>query len=266
MQKTNSIVITANRDVVELDIRTILYIFMQENIAEVHVSGGKVYKTRMTLETLEAMLGDGFIKTHRSYLVSVMAIYDITDKIHLNNGETLNYVVRKKKEIVAEMRRKKESIIKSFSEDSLPKSAEKYHAQYESFDQLPIAFTVIEILYDENHNAADWIFRYGNQALANLEKLPLEQIVGNSFSSLFPNMDTKWLRSYERAALFGETLRIVDYSPEVDTYLDVICFPAGEGLCGCLMFDLSEVEYAGNSEDARNAKLRYIARLLDKLP
>ena len=31
--------------------------------------------------------------------------------------------------------------------------------------------------------------------------------------SLFSNMDSKWLRSYERAALYGETLKIIDYSP-----------------------------------------------------
>lgn len=265
MQEANTIIVMANREEVEIDIRTILYIFMQENIAEIHVSGGKIYRTRMTLETLEKLLGDGFVKIHRSYLVSVMAIHDVTDKIHLNNGETLNYVVRKKKEIVAELQRKKESIIKSFSDNAIPLTSEKYHAQYDSFDQLPIAFAVIEIVFDGDHNAADWIFRYGNQALAKLEKLPLEQILGSSFSSLFPNMDRKWLRSYERAALFGETLRIVDYSPEIDTYLDVICFPTGEGHCGCLMFDISQIEYARNANDPQNARLRYIAKLLEQI-
>lgn len=52
--------------------------------------------------------------------------------------------------------------------------------------------------------------------LAVLEKLPLNKMIGKSFSSLFSNMDTKWLRGYERATLYGETLEIVDYSPEID--------------------------------------------------
>ena len=38
-------------------------------------------------------------------------------------------------------------------------------------------------------------------------------------------MDSKWLQSYERATLYGETLEIMDYSPEIDTNLKIICFP-----------------------------------------
>lgn len=265
MQKSNFITITANRKEVELDIRTILYIFMNENVAEIYTSGGKVYKTRMTLEVLEKSLGDGFIKVHRSCLVSVMAIHDITDKINLNNGESLNYVVRKKKEITAKFQEKRENIVSSFSVDDIPLTEEKYHAQFCSFDHLPIAFTDIEMVFDQEQNAVDWIFRYGNTALAKLEKLPLEQLIGSSFHSLFPNMDPKWLRSYERAALYGEIREIIDYSPEIDTYLDVICFPTSEGHCGCLLFDISEVKYTENQGDSQNARLRYFAKLLEKL-
>ena len=54
----------------------------------------------------------------------------------------------------------------------------------------------------------DWIFRYGNEALAEIEKTPLQQLINHSFGSIFPNMDEKWLRVYERTALFGETLKL----------------------------------------------------------
>ena len=43
------------------------------------------------------------------------------------------------------------------------------------------------------------------------KKLPLDKMIGSSFSSLFSNMDSKWLQSYERATLYGETLEIMDY-------------------------------------------------------
>ena len=81
------------------------------------------------------------------------------------------------------------------------------------------------MIFNEEHHAVDWVFRYGNPALAELEKKPLEQLLDHSFGSLFSNMDSKWLRAYERATLYGETLEIIDYSPEIDTYLKVICFP-----------------------------------------
>ena len=115
------------------------------------------------------------------------------------------------------------------------------------------------MVFDEKSHAVDWIFRYGNPALAKLEKLPLEQLIGNSFGSLFSNMDAKWLNSYERVALYGEKLEIVDYSPEIDTYLKIICFPTFRGHCGCFLFDITEIEFARNS-DADRALLLYFGR------
>lgn len=78
-----------------------------------------------------------------------------------------------------------------------------------STDSALFAFTDIEMVFNEERAAVDWIFRYGNEALARLEKTPLEQPTDHSFgSSIFPNMDAKWLRVYERTTLFGETPKI----------------------------------------------------------
>lgn len=74
------------------------------------------------------------------------------------------------------------------------------------------------------------------------KKLPLDKMIGNSFSSLFSNMDTKWLHVYERATLYGETLEIMDYSPEIDTNLKIICFPTFPGHCGCILFNADQMK------------------------
>lgn len=99
------------------------------------------------------------------------------------------------------------------------------------------------MVFNEEKRAVDWIFRYGNEALAVLEKLPLDKLIGSSFSSLFSNMDVKWLRGYERATLYGETLEIMDYSPEIDKDLQIICFPTFPGHCGCILFDTDKLRY-----------------------
>ena len=117
---------------------------------------------------------------------------------------------------------------------------------------------------DEERRAVDWIFRYGNPALARLEKLPLEKLIGSSFGSLFSNMNTKWLRLYERAVLYGETLEVMDYSPEIDAYLKVTCFPTFKGHCGCILFDLTEIEYAKISPDADKALMRYFGKARER--
>lgn len=74
------------------------------------------------------------------------------------------------------------------------------------------------------------------------KKLPLDKMIGNSFSSIFSNMDAKWLHVYERATLYGETLEIMDYSPEIDTNLKIICFPTFPGHCGCILFNADQMK------------------------
>ena len=264
MQEAKHITIISNGRKIVISISTILYILMVNKTAEIHVSGDKIYETRMTLSQLEEKLGDGFIKVNRGCIVSAMAIHDITDNINLNNGESLIYTIRKKNQIIEQFRSKQKSIISSFRRDGIPITEEEYRKHYSSFDNMPFAFTDIEMIFNDESRAVDWIFRYGNPALAKLEKLPLERLIGSSFGSLFSNMDSKWLHSYERATLYGEMLEIIDYSPDIDTYLKVICFPTFKGHCGCILFDISEIEFTKNSSDAEKALMLYFGKLPDK--
>lgn len=245
--------IVSNRKTVVLGIKNILYVQMVGRNAEIHVLGGTVYQTRMTLNEIQRKIGEDFIKIHRGCLVSVMAIHDITDKINLNNGEALVYTVRKRKEIIEQLHEKQKNMVLSISERREPKTKEEYHRHYQSFDGMPFAFTDIEMVFNDDRAAIDWIFCYGNEALAKLEKLPLAKLIGNSFGNLFANMDAKWLKTYETATLYGKTLEIMDYSPEIDTYLKVICFPTFPGHCGCILYNLSEIAFVNNSVDSKKA-------------
>ena len=243
---------------------TILYVTMNRNVANIHTLGNQIYNVRMTLEQIRERAEDDFIMVHRSVLVSVMAIHEISDRIYLSNGEALDYVVRKKKAIREEFLEKQKKIIGSFVREDIPKTEEEYRKYYSGFEHMPFAFADIEMIFDEKKHAVDWIFKYGNSALAELEKLPLERLIGNSFGTLFSNMDSKWLRSYERATLYGEKLEIIDYSPEIDTYLKVICFPTFRGHCGCILFNIEEIQFTKNSSDAEKALMLYFGKLPER--
>lgn len=242
MNANNKISINYKRKIVDIEIEKILYVLMKRNDAEIHVSGNKVYLTRRTFAELKEELGDGFIEVRRGCLVSALAIHSITKMIELINGETLKYTVRKKKEILSQMNEKQQRIIRNYSRDGIPLSREEYHQHYISYDNMPFAFADIEIIYNGKSKAVDWIFRYGNDALARLEKTEIDILIDNSFGSIFPNMDSKWLRVYERSAIYGETVEIVAYSPEIDTHLKIISFPTFRGHCGCILFDVNNIQ------------------------
>lgn len=60
--KSEYITIISKRQKVVISVSSILYIIMEGKSAEIHLSDGKIYSTRMTFAALEEMLGDGFIK------------------------------------------------------------------------------------------------------------------------------------------------------------------------------------------------------------
>ena len=74
-------------------------------------------------------------------------------------------------------------------------------------------------------------------------------------------MQSYRLKGYERATLYGETLELMDYSPEIDTHLKVICFPTFKGHCGCILFDVDKIWFVQHSEDSAKTLARYYAKL-----
>lgn len=64
------------------------------------------------------------------------------------------------------------------------------------------------MIFNDEISAVDWIFCYGNEALAKLEMFPLKKLIGQKFSVLFENMDSDWLRFYEKAVLYGDRFTI----------------------------------------------------------
>lgn len=203
-------------------INTILYITIKKNVAEIHTQGYNIYYARMSLKKLKEQLGDGFLLVHKNTLVAAKAIHEVSDNIYLSNGEALHYVWRKKKAMRNNLFKMQKRFISSFDEEDVPKTYEEYRSYYGGFEHLPFAFADIEMVLNEELHAVDWIFRYGNPALARLEKLPLKVLIDSSFGSLFSNMDSKWLRS--------------------------------------ILFNIDEIKFTKNSDDAEKALKLYLGK------
>lgn len=60
-------------------------------------------------------------------------------------------------------------------------------------DNMPLAFCVIELVFNEDGHGVDFIFRYCNAEMANVEGVPVEEMLNRSFYKVFPNGDKKWL-------------------------------------------------------------------------
>lgn len=102
-------------------------------------------------------------------------------------------------------------------------------------DDMPIAYCVIELVFDENGHGIDFIFRYCNKYMEVVEGVSKEEMLDHSFYEVFKNGDRKWLVAYADVALNGSTRIIHDYSPEIDKHLTVHCYQPEPGYCACVL-------------------------------
>lgn len=166
----NDISVISNRKHISLLTEDILYIQLSGRQSIIHFSDGRTYETYATIYELESMLGSSFIRADRATLVSIKGIHAIGKEIELVNGETLYYSCRKKRELKEQLRAGRRQIAQSLSDSDAPATPEEYQRHYASYDSAPFAFTDIEMVFNEERAAVDWIFRYGNEALAEIEK------------------------------------------------------------------------------------------------
>lgn len=220
-----------------IPLNRVMYAKMDRNYASIVLIDGTEHRARVTMEALEKLLGMEFIKLRRGTLVSARAIHDIGTTANLISGEKLTYVNRTGPKLAHQLWQLRRIM---FDSGGLV-TPEEYRIHYLGFENIPYAFADIQMVFDEASTTVDWVFRYGNPALAKLEKRPLEELIGASTGSIMTNTDPKWLRIYERCALFGEVMELVDYSLEIDTNLKICCFPTFSGHCGCLLSDAGKI-------------------------
>ena len=102
-------------------------------------------------------------------------------------------------------------------------------------DDMPLAFCVIELVFNAEGHGVDFIFRYCNAEMANVEGVPVEEMLDRSFYEVFPDGDRKWLVSCADTALNGSCHTLRDYSRELEQNLTIHCYQPESGYCACLL-------------------------------
>ena len=157
MNNEKTISFISDRKHYDIPESSILYISMNKQDAFIHISDGSVLKTRMTFAKIQHTLSANFIRITRGCLVSAMAIHSVGKLITLSNGESLEYATQHRREILEKFHAKQHSIIDLLADNDNPTDIEEYHQHYKCFDNIPIAFTDIEMIFNEESQAVDWI-------------------------------------------------------------------------------------------------------------
>lgn len=102
-------------------------------------------------------------------------------------------------------------------------------------DKMPLAFCIIELVFDECGHGVDFIFRYCNAEMAVVEGVPVSEMLNHSFYEVFKNGDKKWLVTYADVALNGTRRVICDFSSEIGQTLTIHCYQPSPGYCACIL-------------------------------
>lgn len=217
----------------EIDPQQIECILRVDGKTCVCTTDGREAYTRAPVKDFAAALPDyPFISVNKGTLAASRHIaYTNNGTYYLRSGRSL----QGRKRTAAAHRNINAALLKSRMDQKEPPPAMPLPERLSLLDDMPVAFCVIELVFDENHRAADFIFRYCNKAMAVFRGKTPAEILNRSFSELFPSADLKRLRFYVDVVETGTPVSFCDYSAEIGKDIFMRCFRPAEGLCACLL-------------------------------
>lgn len=133
---------------------------------------------------------------------------------------------------------------------------EKFHLDI--FDYSTIAYSVLELVLNQQGEPVDWIYRYCNQAFADIKGYNRETMLNQSFLGLYPEMDKEILQACYQAA-YENVPRELDV--EIKERYHLAIMPTGQkGFCSVTVYKNPETKKTGK-EDASPTQ-GYILRKL----
>ena len=219
-----------------IDIANILYLTRQNPHTKITFFDGKEILTAIPVKEIAIYLPDEeFVNITKGVLLRKSQIVNISDDglYTMTDGS----VFQGRKRNISQHKQLRQALGLSKEQDA---KAEKripleLLEKCSILNDMPLAFCVIELVFDANGRGVDFVFRYCNEEMAVVEGIPVSEMLNNSFYEVFKNGDKKWLVTYADVALNGTKVILHDYSPEIGKDLSIYCFQPHPGYCACIL-------------------------------
>ena len=219
-----------------IDIANILYLTRQNPHTKITFFDGKEILTAIPVKEIAIYLPDEeFVNITKGILLRKSQIVNISDDGLYTMTDGSVFQGRKRNISQHKQLRQALGLCKEQDEKAEKMVPLELLEKCSILNDMPLAFCVIELVFDANGRGVDFVFRYCNEEMAVVEGIPVSEMLNNSFYEVFENGDKKWLVTYADVALNGTKVVLHDYSPEIGKDLSIYCFQPHPGYCACIL-------------------------------
>ena len=219
-----------------IDISNILYLTRQNPLTKITFFDGKEILTAIPVKEIALYLPDEeFVNITKGILLRKSQIVNISDDGLYAMTDGSVFQGRKRNISQHKQLRQALGLSKEQNEKTEKMIPLELLEKCSILNDMPLAFCVIELVFDANGRGVDFVFRYCNEEMAAVEGIPVSEMLNNSFYEVFENGDKKWLVTYADVALNGKKVILHDYSPEIGKDLTIYCFQPHPGYCACIL-------------------------------
>ena len=219
-----------------IDISDILYLTRQNPDTKITFFDGKEILTAIPVKEIAIYLPDEeFVNITKGVLLRKSQIVNISDDGLYTMTDGSVFQGRKRNISQHKQLRQALGLSKEQNENAEKIIPLELLEKCSILNDMPLAFCVIELVFDANGRGVDFVFRYCNEEMAVVEGIPVSEMLNNSFYEVFENGDKKWLVTYADVALNGTKVILHDYSPEIGKDLTIYCFQPHPGYCACIL-------------------------------
>ena len=219
-----------------IDISNILYLTRQNPLTKITFFDGKEILTAIPVKEIAIYLPDEeFVNITKGVLLRKSQIVNISDDGLYTMTDGSVFQGRKRNISQHKQLRQALGLSKEQNEKAEKMIPLELLEKCSILNDMPLAFCVIELVFDANGRGVDFVFRYCNEEMAAVEGIPVSEMLNHSFYEVFENGDKKWLVTYADVALNGTKVILHDYSPEIGKELTIYCFQPHPGYCACIL-------------------------------
>ncbi|MFP4431935.1 MAG: PAS domain-containing protein [Spirochaetaceae bacterium] len=118
-------------------------------------------------------------------------------------------------------------------------------------DSLQEGFALAEIILDADGKPVDYRFLEVNPAFESITGVSAEDAIGRTVRELIPEVEERWIETYGRVALTGESVRFEADNKYLNKTLEAFAYSPEPGLFGHLFSDVTEKKRAQRDAEAR---------------